>query len=206
MRAPAAGLALAALLSWAGPAAGQRTLLDALVGRVDDGVVTWSQVLQEGRVRALTEDGEVEPRAEAVRISLVRERLMAAEAAKLRLPVTEAEVARSVAELLGDSPDLGKRLAAAGLEEGEVADRARRRLLVRRFVELRRDMTFVPEAEVRTVYRRNPEVWGGRELHDVRDELRAYLTERKLREELSRWFDRQVAEGRVQLIDLPEFP
>ncbi len=61
-------------------------------------------------------------------------------------------------------------------------------------------MTFVPESEVRSFYQEQLDVLGGKPLAEIRDEVRAYLAERKFNKELDEWFDQQVAEGRVEMI------
>lgn len=184
------------------PARGE--LLDAIVARVDDEAITWSQLHQERALRWLAGEGSGEEGLGALRGALVRERLMVREAEKLRLPVPDEAQAAEVAALTAaaESARPGQ-LAALGLDSADVAAWVRRRILARRFSELRREMTFVAEADLRAWHTRHGAVFGDAPIDQVRDELRDYLAQRKNREELAHWIDRQVAEGRVDLIDLP---
>lgn len=195
-------LAALAALALGTPAVAE--LLDAIVARVDDEVITLSQLRQESKFRSLLGQEGGEGGFEALRRSVVRERLMAREAEKLRLPVPDEAVAAEIAALgLGPAGTIAEGLAASGLAPPDVEGWARRRALAGRFAELRREMTFVAEADLRAWHARYAEALGNAPVDEVRDDLRDYLTQRKNREELAQWLDRQVAEGRVDLIDLP---
>ena len=180
-------------------------VLDALVARIDDGVITWSLVVQERELRRVGGAPEVELGDAAVLDALVRRRLLVAEAKKLRLEVGVDEAREDVEYLVraAGGERFWARVAKLGLDRRQLEERAARQILVRRYLDLRREMTFVPESEVRAVFRDQGAAARQRVLAEVRDEIRAQLAETKYREELARWIKRQVAEGRVELMPLP---
>ena len=181
-------------------------VLDALVARVDTEVVTWSRVVQERELLRLGGARAAELTAEAVRETLVRRHLLVAEARKLRLEVSGAEAREDVEVLVraAGGEAFWERAGRLGLDRAQLEERAARQLLVRRYQELRREMTFVPESEVRTFFFEQTSLPEESSLADVRDEIRTHLAERKYREELERWIRRQVAEGRVEWLTLPQ--
>ncbi|GAB4260975.1 MAG: hypothetical protein Kow0092_10180 [Deferrisomatales bacterium] len=200
------GLAAAAVLVvLVGPGPSAARLLDGMVARVDGRVVTWSQVLQEIVVRRVLGGAEEGADPRAVRDALVRRCLFAAEADRLRLEVEGARTEEDVRALLdrverqaGWAP-----LAAVGLDRSGLERRAREILAMERFLDLRREMTFVPESRVRAYYRQHPDRFAGRTLAEARDEVRARLVEQELQEELDEWVDLQVRRGRVAVLELP---
>lgn len=179
--------------------------LDALLARIEQDVVTWSQAYQEAGLRALAEAGRGEPPDPwGVVDTLVRRSLLVAEAEKLRLEVSPDEVEAAVERLAADGgPEFWARVRALGLDRADLEERARRLALVHRYLELRREMTFVPESQVRSFYTSQLDVLGSRPLSAVRDEVRAYLAEKKFQKELGEWIERQVAEGKVELLEIP---
>jgi hypothetical protein len=183
-------------------------VLDALVARVDSEVITWSRLVQERELRRLGGAPESELTPEVLRETLVRRRLLVAEARKLRLEVSAAEAREDVAFLVraGGGEAFWKRARRLGLDPAQLEERAAQQLLVRRYQDLRREMTFVPESEVRAFFFAQDPVPAQGSLAEMRDEIRTQLAERKYREELDRWLKRQVAEGRVEWLPLPEGP
>ncbi|MDF1552595.1 MAG: hypothetical protein P1P84_06005 [Deferrisomatales bacterium] len=183
-------------------------MLDALVARVDTEVVTWSRMVQERELRRMGGAPAPELTPEVVRETLVRRHLLVVEARKLRLEVSAAETLEDV-ELLARAAGgaaFWERAARLGLDRAQLEERSAQQLLVRRYQELRREMTFVPESEVRAFFlaNANPQPQGS--LAEMRDVIRTQLAERKYQEELERWIRRQVAEGRVEWLPLPEAP
>ncbi|MBI5442871.1 MAG: hypothetical protein HY900_16860 [Deltaproteobacteria bacterium] len=201
LRAGAAVLAGLLLLS---PGAGRAEPIDAVVARVGRDVVTRSGVLQEERIGRWDPSEPVRAPLVTVAAALVRRRLFASEAEKLNLAPTPAEVLRSVDALAvarGDPAGFWGDMAAVGVTENDLRRRARELLLMRRYLDVRKGMAFVPERELRAFLREQAGVLGQEPAPEVQDAVRAYLTERKHRQELKRWLDRQVADGRVQLLD-----
>jgi hypothetical protein len=188
----------------AGGAAGS-SVLDAIAARVDTAVITWSQVLQEREL--LRREGATEEALApaAVRDALVRRELLLAEARKLRLEPASDSVAEGTAwgeERPGTNG--WDELAVLGLDRAAVADRRARLALVDAYLALRREMTFVPEAEIRTYYGRRSEDFGGRPLAEVRDAVRSHLAQTVFQRELDQWIERQVKQGRVWVNPLPD--
>ena len=181
-------------------------MLDSLVARVDTEVVTWSRVVQERELRRIGGAPVAELTPEAVRETLVRRRLLVAEARKLRLEVSAAEAREDVALLVraAGGEAFWARVARLGLDRAQLEERSAQELLVRRYQALRREMTFVPESEVRAFFFAQAVLPPQSSLAEMRDEIRTHLAEQKYHEELERWIRRQVVEGRVEWLPLPE--
>ncbi|MBE0618735.1 MAG: hypothetical protein IH608_12560 [Proteobacteria bacterium] len=199
MRRPewAAAMFLALVLSGRGVGA---QVLDSIVARVDERVVTWSEVLQEREIRRVEGEPESLRDPETVLAGLLRRYLLRAEAEKLRLPEQPGAPDQDV-EALGE--DAWADLARIGLDRADLEERARERRLVDQYLALRREMTFVPESEIRTFYGQQTDVFGQKSLAEVRDEVRAYLADQAFRRELEQWIERQMSEGRVSINPLP---
>ncbi len=200
-------LAAAGLLLLAAVAAASAAVLDALVARIDDSVITWSQVLQEAEIRRVSGEAESLTEVRVVRESLVRRYLLLAEANKLRIAAAPGAGAAAVEQMLaasGDAAGFWERLGRVGIQRGDLERRAEQQAQVQSYLDLRRDMTFVPEADLRGFYLAQRDVLGERSLAEIRDDIRAYLAQRKYQRELDDWIDRQVHDGRVHLLDLPE--
>ncbi len=202
MRARA--LALVLLLLAPAPSA-RALLLDALVARVDGKAVTWSQVVRETRVRRLEGRPESERLPRVVRDALVRRKLLVAEALRLRMSAEPGEVDERLAALrrrVGSGFEA--RMKALGLTPEDLRARERDILLMEKYLRFRREITFVPTSAVTAFYRKNRDRLAAWTLAEVRAELRRYLTEKKYQRELEEWYERQVREGRVDLLPLPE--
>lgn len=195
---------VAVCVLWA--AAGHGQLLDTVVARVDQSVITWSQVTQEIAIRRLAgeSDRPLEPRA--VADALVRRRLLVAEARKMRLTASPAEVqteVKAVIDAAGGPEAFAARARRVGLTQEDLSRRAAELVLEQRYLDLRRDMTYVPESEVMSFYSGQVEALGGRPLAEARDELRAFLARKKYQQDLDEWIARQVAQGRVRILEPP---
>lgn len=191
------------------PALAWAQVLDALVARVDLEVVTWSRVLQERELQRLGGAPAEQLTPEAVRETLVRRRLFVAEARKLRLEVSadEAQDELTALETAVGTAVFRETISRLGLQRSGLEERAAQLVLVRRYRNLRREMTFVPEAEVRAAFlQRADALPPGTSLAEAHDTLRAQLAEQKFQEEAERWFRQQVVEGRVQWLPLPAAP
>lgn len=181
-------------------------VLDAIAARVDTAVITWSQVIQERELLRREGAAEQALAPAAVRDALVRRELLLAEARKLRLEPAAGAVAEAAArwkEREGES-GRGDLDAALGLDRAALEDRLARLALVEAYLTLRREMTFVPEAEIRAQYGRRGEDFGGRPLAEVRDAVRSHLAEAVFQRELTLWVERQIKQGRVWVNPLPE--
>jgi len=189
-----------------GGAVARAEVLDAIVARVDARVVTWSEVLQEQALRRVeSAEADAPQGAETVLAGLVRRRLLLAEAEKLRLPEEPGAAPREMTVLVeARGEGVWKELLRYGVTRDAMEERARQRRVVEQYLALRREMTFVPEAEIRTFYGRQGEAFGGKSLAEVRDEVRTHLADKSFQRELDQWVDRQMSEGRVSINPLPE--
>ena len=181
-------------------------VLDSIVARVDQSALTWSEVLQETELQRLAGEADRGADAKSVVDALVRRRLLVEEARRMRLEVSASETAAAVQALAasaGGEKVLWQRLGQLGLTEAAVFRRAEEILLMRRYVSLREEMAYVPESEVRSYYRQQADALVGRPLDELHDEIRALLAQRKHRQELDQWLERQMAEGRVRWEELP---
>ena len=196
---------VAAVLMCGVLAAGVRGgVLDALVARVDGRAVTWSQVLREVEIRRLEGRSEAERLPRVVLDALVRRELLVAEAERLRLKVEPAEVDRALRELEEACCMRLQRLAErVGVTLEDLRRRQHRILMAEKYLRLRREMTFVPMSEVRAFYWRHRDRFGDQGFAEVRGALRSYLAERRYQKELNAWFERQKAQGRVELLAFP---
>ncbi|GAB4253139.1 hypothetical protein [Deferrisoma sp.] len=197
--------ALIALAAWGFGAAPVRAeLVDALVGRIDGYALTWSEIRREAAIRRLEGRPEAEALARVVRDAVVRRRLFAAEAERLRLEASAAEIDAELGALAArcrlPSPELCRVL---GLDMEHLRVRQRQEVLARKYLAFRREMTFVPLTEVLRFIREQGDRLGVEDPLDLRGEVRAYLEERKFRRELEEWLQTQVREGRVELLPLP---
>ncbi|GAB6063225.1 hypothetical protein JCM30394_19550 [Deferrisoma palaeochoriense] len=179
-------------------------LVDALVGRIDGYALTWSEIRREAAIRRLEGRPAAEALARVVRDAVVRRRLFAAEAERLRLEVSPAEIDAELEALANrcnrPPPELCRVL---GLDPEHLRLRQRQEVLARKYLAFRREMTFVPLTEVLRFIREQGDRLGVEDPLDLRGEVRAYLEERKFRKELEEWLQTQVREGRVELLPLP---
>jgi len=196
-------LAALALPAWAGE--GDWILGDGILARVDREAVT----LTEARLEAKIAEREGRYRSvEAAGLDLVKRRLFVAEAEKLRFQNTPEEVDAAVAELAakGGGESLDAWFARVGVTRTDIERRAGEILLMRRFLALRRETTYVSESQVRLFYAENAEVLGDRPLSEIHDTIQAYLTSKRFRTDLDAWIEKQVALGRILLDRLAEAP
>ncbi|NTU60308.1 MAG: hypothetical protein HGA98_04540, partial [Deltaproteobacteria bacterium] len=146
---------------------------------------------------------------QSVAETLIRRRLLVAEAQKMRIEVSPADVAadvRTLAAAGGEPSVFWERLKQLGLGEAELGRRCRDLLLTTRYLSLRQEMTYVPEAEVRAYYGEHGGDFKGTPLFQVREEVRALLSKKKYEQELDQWFSRQIDDGRVRVFGLPSDP
>ena len=174
-------------------------VLDALVARIDDGVITWSELVQERELRRVGGAPDAELAYETVRQALVRRRLLVAEAKKLRLEVEAAEAREDVEYLVraagGDA--FWHWVAQLDLDRRQLEERAARQILVQRYLDLRREMTFVPESEVKAFFRDQSAATRPQVLAEVRDEIRERYQRDKEEELFRRWLDGARDEARI---------
>jgi len=179
-------------------------ILDEIVARVDQDVVTWSQVLQETELLRLEGASGAALEPSAVEDALIRRRLLVAEAKRLRLEVEPGAVGKELKAFLeADGGEVLPSLRRLGLGRRILESRAHERLMMEQYLGLRREMTFVPESEIRKSYGSASREPGQGSLAEARDQLRARLAEGIFQRELDQWIERQVQEGRVVRNPLP---
>lgn len=180
-------------------------VLDAFLARVDDTVITLSQIYSEIQIRRI-EGVSGDLKIADVRDGLIKENLYAAEAVKMGLEPDHAKVLEFLNKALPEnaSEELKEKLRKAHLTRADFTKRAVRLALVAGYLKLRKDMTFIPEAEIREFLIERPNFTQRYSWEEARDHARQTLTRNKFEEELIKWSEQQTAKGRVQLIELPD--
>jgi len=186
----------------ADPASGA---LDSIVARVDREVLTWSEVLQERKVLVATGNPDGGLSLEAIREEMVRRTLMALEAERQLLRIDPAAVEEQV-ENWADrgGGDFWSSLQRFGIDRRWLEARARRILLADQFRAAMRELTFVPEADIRDAYRREIGELSERPVEEAWEAIRARLAETVFQGEIEEWLERQESQGRVTRNPLPE--
>jgi hypothetical protein len=192
------------LLCLSAPVSGSATL-DAIAARVDAETITWSQVLQEARIREW-ENGAGSIPVESLVAALIRRRLFVLEAEKLRLELDREEVLANVETLAsagGDPVAFWAEMASMGIGETDLRRRAGELILMREYLRVRAEMVHVPESQLRSFLAEHSEVFGQTPAAEAREEARSVLAQRRRRQELHRWLNQQVTEGRVRVLGKP---
>jgi len=180
-------------------------LVDGILAKVDDKVITLSEVRAERAILRWGGEEDALATGEVVR-ELVKRALIVSEASKLRLTATEDEVRGELAVLAGAGgpPSLfWKKMADIGFTRVEVEERARAVTLVARYLAFRKETTYVSESDVRKYYSDKADELGEKSLAEARDEVRERLAEEKYSVELKEWVEEQVQRGRVRIMSLP---
>ncbi len=183
-----------------------RVVADMVLARVDEAIITTSLLRGERTLLEIEEGASKLPDIEFLR-RLIRRRLIVAEAGKLRLSATKEEIAALVEDLerkAGGEQALQNTLFSIGLSQEDIARRAEEKALAARFLALKRASVYVSESEVRSHIAQNPSADGEKPIAKVRDEVRELLASRKYQEELDKWIDRQIAQGRVRIIPVSD--
>lgn len=180
-------------------------VMDSFLARVDDAVVTLSQVYDEIQIRRLEGiRGNLE--IQDVRDDLVLQHLYAAEASKMGLEPDRNEVERLLRMALPENPaeDAVEKFRLLRLSRAELTRRASRLAMADRYLKLRKDMTFIAESEIREFLIERPSFTQRYSWEEAREHARQTLVRDKFKAELNKWSEQQAAKGRVQLIELPE--
>ena len=72
---------------------------------------------------------------------------------------------------------------------------------MRRYLALKREMAYVPEAEVRRFFAEQTKVYAGKTYRESRNEIRGLLASKKFLKQLDEWLKKQVMAGKVVLTD-----
>jgi hypothetical protein len=180
------------------PAADGGQAVDGVAARIEDDILTESEVRELGAFQQLV-DGSEKPRTERIRELadqwIVRGEI---EAAKYP-PPSDADADRAYAQLAAQfsSPeDFTKRSVAAGLTEAAVRRMLVQQLYLSRFLDFRfRPAAQIDEKQLETYYNNEfaPQLKARNQtvppLEDVEDTIREVLIQRAISERATQWLD-----------------
>ncbi len=180
-------------------------LVGTIVARIDNEALTLSDLdieLAISRFLTAKEGGERTRRA--VIDAIIKRRLLVSEAQKLRLEAEKEEVLELLGTLFanaGGEEPFWSEMAAVPVAESSVFSWVRELILMRKYIKLRRQTTFVSESELIAFFYANHKVFGFAPLSEVHDEVRDYLAGKKHQKQLSQWMDKQAKKGRVRVVE-----
>jgi hypothetical protein len=201
MRAGKLILGLAILVAGT-PAAQPQQVVDSIVARIEDDILTLSEVRELGRFQQLANsDKEKRAAAEDELIAmLIDQWIVNAEATASRFPQpTSAEVQQGVERLagrFGSAEAYRARLRELGLTEQSVTRHVARQIYLSRYLDSKlRPLTRVEDAQVEQYYREElaPEMRKrGQEapaLESVDGQIRELLTQREISARAAKWLE-----------------
>jgi hypothetical protein len=182
--------------SAAAPGGGQ--LVDGVAARIEDDIITESEVRELGAFQQLVE-GSAKPRTERIR-ELADQWIVRGEIATAKYPPpTSEDVDRARALLTSQFPspeDFDKRCVAAGLSDAAVRRMLAQQLYLSRFLDYRfRPAAQIDAKQIEAYYRdeftpqlkaRNQPVPG---LDDVDETIREVLVQRAISDRAAQWLD-----------------
>lgn len=198
----------ALLLLLALPAAGQQ-MVDRVLARVGDAIITRSEVDELGRFQQLV-DGHAQ--SAAVRLSeLIEQAIVARETAladfSAPAPERVEQAYRELQARFGSPAAFARRLAELGLSDRRVRWYLQRSLLLNGFLEQRfRPEVVVTDQQIEQYYRQ--ELVPGLQrrglpvppLPQVEDQIREVLTERAINHRFAAWLEQMRAEVKVERV------
>jgi hypothetical protein len=196
------GLALA-------PAARAQQVIDRIVARIENDVITESDLNELGRYQKLV-DGKEQPEAKRLQ-ELVEQWVVNHEAtfSAIRKP-TEKELKEAYDQLqkrFGTPAIFEKRLDDLGLTEKQVRDMLERQIFLSRFLEYKfRPEVQVSERQIEEYYRNTlvPELKRTGQsvppLESVADKIRQVLIERGIDQRAAKWLDEMRTRWKVVMI------
>jgi parvulin-like peptidyl-prolyl isomerase len=199
-------IGLAAAL--AGTARAQQ-VVDRIVARVGDDIITLSDIQELGRYQQLVQ-GKEQPQAERLR-ELIEQWVVQRDAtlSGFRAPA-KADVDKAFAELekrFGSPKAFEARLKDLGLKESDARRMVERQLFLSRYLDFRfRAEVQVTESEIEGYYRNTlvPELKREGQpappLESVADRIREVLIERGISQRAEKWMDELRARWNVQMI------
>ena len=193
---------LLALIAIGIPAAGG--MLDSFAARVDETVITWSEMVQEGSLARLVHGTEASGPADLVGV-IIRRKLLVKAAEKLRLEATRGEVTAQLEAYEragGGAESFQTQAGLLGLSEEDLRARAREVILAGKYTEVQREAIYVTESEVRSYLSGDAGGPSGELSSSARAEVRAALARMKAEREMEAWIGRQYAAGRVRLVEV----
>jgi hypothetical protein len=180
------------------PAAGSLQTVDGVAARIEDDILTESEVRELGGFQKLV-DGSEKPRAERIR-ELADQWIVRGEIETAKYPPpSDADADRAYAQLEAQysSPEeFTNRCAAAGLTRAAVRRMLVEQLYLSRFLDFRfRPAAQIDEKQLETYYNNEfaPQLKARNEpvppLEDVEDTIREVLIQRAISERATQWLD-----------------
>jgi len=186
--------------------AGNSQTVDGIAARIDDDILTESEVRELGAFQTLV-DGQAKSRAELIR-ELEDQWVVRGEATAATYPEPSAEdVDRAYSQLekqFASPAEFSQRCAAAGLSEAAVRRLLQQQLYLSRFLDFRfRPAAQVTDSQIEDYYKNEfaaPLQKRGQPvpaLEDVSDTIREVLVQRAISDRATAWLD--DTRGRLQI-------
>jgi peptidyl-prolyl cis-trans isomerase SurA len=203
------GWIVAAMALWLAPAAAGQQLVDRIVARVGDDVITQSELSELGRYQQLV-DGKEQPTGERLR-ELVEQWIVSREASLSGFSAPgKQDVEKTYADLekrFGTAEAFRKRLQELGLSESEVRHLLARQLFLSRYLDYKfRPEVQVAERQIEEYYRKTlvPELQRAGQrvptLESVADQVREVLMEQGINRRAAQWLDEMRARWKVEMV------
>jgi hypothetical protein len=195
----AAGYARAqAQVSASTPAASGGLIVDGVAARIEDDIITESEVRELGAFQQLV-DGSSKPRTERIS-ELAGQWIVRGEIETAKYPApTSADVDRAYSQLAAQFPspdEFNKRRVAAGLSEAAVRRMLAQQLYLSRFLDYRfRPAAQIDAKQIEAYYRDefSPQLKTRNQtvppLEDVEDTIREVLVQRAISDRSAQWLD-----------------
>ncbi|HVB98984.1 MAG TPA: hypothetical protein VNJ12_06580 [Candidatus Dormibacteraeota bacterium] len=198
------------LASWLAPAAAAQQVVDRIVARIGNGVITQSQIVELGRFQQLV-DGREQPSAQRLR-DLADQWIVHREAALNAFPAPGAqELQRAFAGLekrFGSAAAFEKRLKEIGLTRSEARGLLGREIFLNHYLDYKfRPEVQVDEQEIEAYYRNTlaPQLKKTGQavpsIESVADRVREVLVERGVTERAGRWLDQMQQQWKVDPVE-----
>jgi parvulin-like peptidyl-prolyl isomerase len=194
---------------WLAPAAAAQQVVDRVVARIGDNVITASQVAQLGSFQLLV-DGKRQTPAERLH-ELAEQWIVKREAALSGFPPPTAPEVKSaylaLEKRFGSAGALEKRLKALGLSDSDARQLLAREMFLGRYLDYKfRPEVQVDERQIEEYYRETlvPELKKAGQsappIAAVAGEVRQVLVERGVSQLAGRWLDQMQAQWKVDTV------
>ena len=202
------GLAFSAAAIAAPQPGPQAQVVDSIVARVEDDIITLSELRELAAYQQLV-DGHSQSNEE-LRSELIEQWVLNNEATTARFPLpAETEVEREVSRVGNSFPDAAarqRRLAQVGLTLGTIRRLISRQIYLARYLDYKfRPSIQVSDAAIESYYRDHllPELKAkGQQappLSDVTDQIRELLIEQGVNDRTAAWFDEAKPRLKIEL-------
>lgn len=199
----------------ANSAAAETQTVDGVAARIEDGILTESEVRELAAFQKLAE-GQAKSRFELIR-ELADQWIVRGEAEAAKYPLPSAEdVERAYAQLAAQFPaaaEFKNRCAAAGLTEADVRRMLGQQLYLSRFLDYRfRPAVQVESNQVEAYYRGEfaPQLKARGQavppLEEVQDTIREVLIQRAISERAAQWLDETRERLKINAVSEGEQP